>query len=208
MPFSAGGGSLSAEAGNHREAPLVRQRRFREFFRGFERFQGVARGKIFASASPCVNSSTVVFDPRDMRDREPAGAPHKHQRPLICRLRHVRRFHSHFVGFQGFAARKSFPSASGGAEFGAGNSRHGPAMRRAAIFPREAKTAASRSHRSGRVEGLDMGGFQRGQERTLPQIGIFRNKNVAILKTPRRARVAGGQNPWIWRPNHRAAVRG
>jgi hypothetical protein len=28
------------------------------------------------------------------------------------------------VGFQGFAARKSFPSASGGAEFGAGNSRH------------------------------------------------------------------------------------
>jgi hypothetical protein len=34
----------------------------------------------------------------------------------------------------------------------------------AAIFPREAKTAASRSHRSGRVEGLDMGGFQRGQK--------------------------------------------
>jgi hypothetical protein len=34
------------------------------------------------------------------------------------------------LGFQGFAARKSFPSASGGAEFGAGNSRHGPAMRR------------------------------------------------------------------------------
>jgi hypothetical protein len=99
------------------------------------------------------------------------------------------------VGFQGFAARKSFPSASGRAEFGAGNSRHGPATRRAAIFPREAKTAASRSHRSGRVEGLDMGGFQRGQERTLPQIGIFRNKNVAILKTPRRARVAGAQNP-------------
>jgi hypothetical protein len=105
------------------------------------------------------------------------------------RSRHVRRFHSHFVGFQGFAARKSFPSASGGAEFGAGNSRHGPVMRRAAIFPRQAKTAASRSHRSGRVEGLGMGGFQRGQERTLPQIGIFRNKNVAILKTPRRAHI-------------------
>jgi hypothetical protein len=68
------------------------------------------------------------------------------------------------LGFQGFAARKSFPSASGDAEFGAGNSRHGLAMRRAAIFPREAKTAASRSHRSGRVEGLDMGGFQRGQK--------------------------------------------
>ena len=40
-----------------------------------------------------------------------------------------------------------------------------------------------------------MGGFHKGQKTTLPQIGIFRNKKVAVLKTPRRARVAGGQKP-------------
>jgi hypothetical protein len=71
-------------------------------------------------------SARVGHYPRDMRDRETAGAPHKHQQPLIRRLRYVHRFQSHFVRFQGFAARKSSAPASGGAEFGAANSRRGP----------------------------------------------------------------------------------
>jgi hypothetical protein len=189
VPFSAGGCSLKPLAGEHPRGSAVPAA-------GVSEILSIPRGceaENFPSASP-----RVEFGNYGLR-------PSRYARPRVGRCVaptpgtadpcHVRRFHSHFVGFQGFAARKSFPSASCGAEFGAGNSRHGPAMRRAAIFPREAKTAASRSHRSGRVEGLDMGGFQRGQETTLPQIGIFRNKNVAILKTPRRARVAGGQNP-------------
>jgi hypothetical protein len=195
---------LKPLAGDHPRGSAGQAAAFPRFFRGFERFQEVAGRKISHRPSPRVEF--VNCDLRLSRYPRPRAGRCVAPTPATADPRHVRRFHSHFVGFQGFAARKSFPSASGGAEFGAGNSRHGPAMRRAAIFPREAKTAASRSHRSGRVEGLDMGGFQRGQERTLPRIGIFRNKKVAILKARRRARVAGGRNPWNWRPNHRAAV--
>jgi hypothetical protein len=199
VPFSAGGGSLSAEAGNHREAPLVRQRRFPECFLVLSDSKGLRGGKFShpprRASIHQLWSRTVVTCATESR-------------PVRRTNTRDRRFHSHFVGFQGFAARKSFPSASGRAPNSA------PAIcvtarlcaaRRS--FRGKRKRRLSRSHRSGRVEGLDMGGFQRGQERTLPYIGIFRNKNIAILKTPRHARVAGGQNPWVWRPNHRA-VRG
>jgi hypothetical protein len=55
------------------------------------------------------------------------------------------------VGFQGFAARKIFVSASGGAEFGAGNSRRGPTV----IASSQELLAMTGSDGEGRIHQID-----------------------------------------------------
>ena len=135
-----------------------------------------------------------------MRDREPAGASHQHQGPPIP---------IPFRGISRLCSQEKFPLG-----FRRRRIRRRQFASRPGYAPRRRCFRGKRKQR--RHEAIvavewrawTWTGFQRGQERTLPRIGIFRNKNVAILKTPRRARVAGGQNPWIWRPNHGAAVGG
>jgi len=59
------------------------------------------------------------LDRRDMRDREPAGASHQHQGPPIP---------IPFRGISRLCSQEKFPLGFRRREFGAGNSRHGPAI--------------------------------------------------------------------------------